>query len=169
MLSLFYVFFKIGIFTFGSGYAMLALAEVEIVRSRQWLTAEQFAEAVALAEVTPGPIMVNLATFVGTKLNGFLGAIMATLGLVVPPLIIFYTITRFYMNIRDNAVVEKLLQGLRPAIIGLILAVVLRMGHSVITEYRSLALTLGVLLFVLLGVHPILVVIGASLLGLLIF
>ncbi len=169
LLRLFIVFMRIGVFTFGSGYAMLALAEKEVVELNKWLTAEQFADAVALSEVTPGPIMVNLATFVGVKQHGILGAIMATLGLIVPPIIAIILITKFYIDYRDHELVQKAFKGLRPAIIGLIFTVVIKLSRANIVDYRSIFVALLVTVVVFSGLHPILAVVGGGLLGLLIW
>ncbi len=83
LLQLALTFAKVGLFTFGSGYAMLALMERELVQRHMWLTTEQFADVVSVAEITPGPITVNMATFVGYRIAGYLGAVVATMGLIV--------------------------------------------------------------------------------------
>ncbi len=165
--QLFYVFMKIGVFTFGSGYAMLALAEKELVQVRGWLTPDQFSDAVALSEVTPGPIMVNLATFVGIRQQGIPGAIMATLGLITPPIIAIILITKFYLGYRDHEMVRKAFEGLRPAVVGLIIVVVIRLWGASVTDYRGLLVAAGVVGAVLAGLHPILAVVGGGLAGLL--
>lgn len=166
--QLFYVFMKIGIFTFGSGYAMLALAERELVRGHDWLTAREFSDAVALSEITPGPIMVNLATFVGMKQQGVLGAVMATFGLITPPIIAIALISRFYMHYREHVVVKKIFMGLRPAMVGLLITVVLRLWNSAVVDFRGILLAVGVAGTVMAGLHPILAVIGGGIVGLLI-
>ncbi len=167
--ALFLVFMKIGVFTLGSGYAMLALAEKELVASRGWLTAEQFADAVALSEVTPGPIMVNLATFVGVKQQGVPGALMATLGLIIPPIILIILVTRFYISYRDNYLVEKVFRGLRPAVIGLIVTVVVKLGRTGLVDLRSALVALLVVAMIFAGLHPILAMVGGGILGLLLW
>jgi len=169
LIELFFVFMKIGVFTFGSGYAMLALAEKEVVELNQWLTAEQFADAVVLSEVTPGPIMINLATFVGVKQYGVTGAIMASLGLIIPPIIALTLITLFYMEYKDSEVVRRLFSGLRPAVIGLIITVVYKLGATTAFDIRSFLIAGLVIAAVFLGVHPILAVVASGLLGLLLW
>ena len=169
MLTLFLVFMKIGVFTFGSGYAMLALAEKELVQLREWLTAEQFSDAVALSEITPGPIMVNLATFVGVKQQGVPGAFMAVLGLIIPPIIAIILITRLYINYKDNYFVQKAFMGLRPAVIGLIITVVIKLSRTGLVDLRSVLVMGGVVISILSGVHPILAIVGGGILGLLLF
>ncbi|MCK8825767.1 chromate transporter [Fuchsiella alkaliacetigena] len=169
LIQLFFTFMKIGVFTFGSGYAMLALAEVEVVNNHHWLTAEQFADAVALAEVTPGPIMVNMATFVGTKVSGVPGALMATLGLIIPPIIALIIIAKLYIDFKDSSVLDKVFAGLRPAVIGLIITVVLKLGRTTFLEMKSVLITVVTVVGIFLGIHPILMVVTSGILGLLIF
>lgn len=165
LFRLFIVFMKIGVFTFGSGYAMLALAEKEVVELNKWLTPEQFSNAMALSEVTPGPIMVNLATFVGVKIQGIPGAVIATLGLILPPMIFLIVITKFYIVYKDNEWVQKAFKGLRPAVIGLIITIVIKLSGTTLVDYKSVLITLVVVVGVFSGLHPIFAIVGASLLG----
>lgn len=169
LFQLFFVFMKIGVFTFGSGYAMLALAEKELVQTRDWLTAEQFADAVALSEITPGPIMINLATFVGVKQQGVAGAVMASLGLILPPMVVIILLTRFYIGYRDNEAVQRIFKGLRPAIVGLVITVVVKLWGTTMIDLKSVLVALLVVAVVLTGLHPILAVLGGGILGLLLW
>ena len=91
--ELFITFAKIGLFTFGGGYAMIAIIENECVEKRKWLTDAEMSTMTAIAESTPGPIAINLATYVGYKKKGFLGSMLATLGVVIPSLVIIFTIS----------------------------------------------------------------------------
>ena len=120
-LKLFWTFFKIGLFTFGGGYAMIPLIQEEVTKNG-WLTAEEVIDIVGIAESTPGPIAVNLATFVGTSQMGFLGALVATLGVILPSFIIILLIAIIFKKIMDNKYVKSILKGINPVIIGLILA-----------------------------------------------
>ncbi|MCK8827238.1 chromate transporter [Natroniella acetigena] len=167
--ELFITFMKIGVFTFGSGYAMLALAEVEVVEVNSWLSIEEFTDAVALAEVTPGPIMVNLATFVGTKIGGVAGAIIATLGLIIPPMTALIIVTKLYLDFKDNQLIDKIFKGLRPAVIGLIITVIINLGRSTFVDVKSVVITVSVVISISLGLHPILAVVGGGVAGLMIF
>lgn len=169
LIELFFTFMKIGVFTFGSGYAMLALAEKEVVEAHQWLNGEEFADAVALSEMTPGPIMINLATFVGTKLKGVFGAIVASLGLIIPPIIALIIITRLYIDYKNSKIVSKIFKGLRPAIIGLIFTVVVKLGKSTFLDIKSVLLSIATIISILIGLHPILAVVGAGALGMLFY
>ncbi len=121
LIKLFFAFFKIGLFTFGGGYAMIPLIQEEVTKNG-WLTAEEVIDIVGIAESTPGPIAVNLATFVGTSQMGFLGALVATLGVILPSFIIILLIAIIFKKIMDNKYVKSILKGINPVIIGLILA-----------------------------------------------
>jgi len=169
LLKLFLTFMKIGVFTFGSGYAMLALAQKEIVEINHWLTPRQFADAVSLSEITPGPIMVNLATFVGTELRGIPGAVAATLGLIIPPMAALIIVTQLYIDLRDNTIVQKFFKGIRPAVIGLIATVIIKLGKTALVDYKSVLIALLVIAGVFIGIHPIITVVAAAILGLVVF
>lgn len=121
LIKLFFAFFKIGLFTFGGGYAMIPLIQEEVSKSG-WLTAEEVINIVGIAESTPGPIAVNLATFVGTSQMGFLGALTATIGVILPSFIIILLIAIIFKKLTDNKYVKSILKGINPVIIGLILA-----------------------------------------------
>ncbi len=170
MLILFWTFLKIGLFTFGSGYAMLALAETEVVRRHGWLNSEQFSDAVALSEITPGPIMVNMATFVGSRVGGISGAVTATLGLVIPPFIIILFITRLYGSLKGQPLADAFFRGLRPGILALIAIVLLRIGKASVPDIPSALVAAAVIGAVyILNLHPILAAVGAGLAGLVFF
>ena len=118
-LELFWVFFLIGAFTFGGGYAMIAMIQQQVV-SRGWMTTEQVIDFVAIAESTPGPIAVNMATFVGTQMGGFWGAVCATLGVVLPSFVVILIVARCYRAFRQSKWVQGIMSGLKPAVVGLI-------------------------------------------------
>ena len=120
LIKLFFAFFKIGLFTFGGGYAMIPLIQEEVTKNG-WLTAEEVIDIVGIAESTPGPIAVNLATFVGTSQMGFLGALIATVGVILLSFIIILLIAIIFKKIMDNKYVKSILKGINPVIIGLIL------------------------------------------------
>ena len=119
LLELFWVFFLIGAFTFGGGYAMVAMVQQQVV-SRGWLEAEQVIDFIAIAESTPGPIAVNMATFVGAEMGGVLGAVCATLGVVLPSFMVILLIARCYQAFRKSKWVQGIMSGLKPAVVGLI-------------------------------------------------
>ncbi len=127
LLTLFLTMLKIGLFTFGGGYAMIALLENEFVTKRGWLEQEEFLDVAAIAESTPGPIAINSATYIGYKRGGLMGALVATLGITLPSFCIIYAISLFFDAFLSLAVVAYAFQGIRVAVIYLILSAGLRM------------------------------------------
>ena len=119
-LELFWSFFQIGLFSIGGGYAAMPLIQEQVVDLHPWLTMTQFADIISIAEMTPGPIAVNSATFVGIQVAGLLGAIIATLGCVFPSCVIVMTLAYIYYHFRSLNIVQGVLAGLRPAVIAMI-------------------------------------------------
>lgn len=185
-LELFLTFFKIGAFTFGGGYAMLPLIQEEALNNG-WLTMGEIIDFIAVSESTPGPFAINMATFVGTQMGkqvlgvggGILGAICATLGVVMPSFIVILFVAKFYEKFKQNKIVAGCLGGLKPAAIGLISAAVISIGKtvffpdsvalSVITSYSFIfsALLFAVMLFLALKkkMNPILIIVISAVAG----
>lgn len=137
--DLFWTFLKIGAFTFGGGYAMVALLEREFVEDKQWLSREEFLDMVAIAESTPGPLAINMATFIGSSQGGFPGALIATLGVVLPSFFIILLIAAVLKNLMKYAGVEAFLSGVRPCVVAMILATALNMMLSTLGGIKTLA------------------------------
>ena len=153
-LSLFLTMLKIGLFTFGGGYGMISLIR-EKVLMYGWLTEEDLLNMIAVAESTPGPIAVNMATFVGSAQGGFLGALFATLGVVLPSFIIILIIAALIRNLLKYAGVKAFLGGIRPCVVGLILATAITMFMSTAIGFSSIddALAIdfkGIMIFAIL-------------------
>lgn len=125
--DLFLTFFKIGLFTFGGGYAMISLIDDECVVKKNWITADELMEVTIVAESTPGPIAINCATFVGYRQAGVLGAIISTIGVVLPSFIIIYAISLFFDNILENKIVANAFKGIKVAVSLLVFTAALRM------------------------------------------
>ncbi len=125
IIELIYVFFKIGLFGFGGGYAMLSLIQFEVVDHFKWLTVQEFSDIIAISQMTPGPISINTATYVGYSVLGLVGAITATLSLCLPSIILLFFVIRYLMQNKENHYVKSILQALRPVLAGLILAAAL--------------------------------------------
>ena len=119
-LLLFYTFFKIGLFGFGGGYAMLSMIQGEVVTKYQWLTTSQFTDIVAISQMTPGPIAVNSATFVGIRIAGVGGAVIATLGCILPSCLIVSLLAFVYYRYKQLSALQSVLASLRPAVAALI-------------------------------------------------
>lgn len=132
--KMFIIFFKIGAFTFGGGYAMIPIIQNEIVDKQKWIDEDEFLDALSLTQASPGPVAVNTSIYVGYKLRKIPGAIVCTLGTVLPSFIIISIIARFFSVFRDNAIMEKVFMGVRPAVVALILSAVYRLFKSNMKE-----------------------------------
>ena len=122
--ALFRSFFKIGLFTFGGGYAMIPLIEAEIINRRGWLARDEFMELLTLAQSSPGPIAINTSVFIGYKTRGVAGAAAAVCGAVLPSFICILVIAIFFAQVRHNVVVDAAFKGMRPAVVALIVVAV---------------------------------------------
>lgn len=120
ILSLFWVFFKIGAFTFGGGYAMIPLIQKEVVESRPWITDDDILEIFAIAESTPGPIAINSATFVGYRVAGFFGSMFATIGVVLPSFVIILVISFLLQGFENYRAVKYAFWGIRAGVMALL-------------------------------------------------
>ena len=127
LLQMFWIFFKIGLFTFGGGYAMISIFEEEFCSKRKYISQSEFIEMVALAESSPGPIAINSATYIGYKQAGVLGSIFATLGVILPSFIIIYVISIFFEQFMQFTVVQKAFNGIQCGVGVLILNASIKM------------------------------------------
>ena len=119
-LQLFLSFLQVGMFSFGGGYAALPLIQGQVVKAHSWLSMSEFTDLITISQMTPGPIAVNSATFVGLRVAGYAGAVVATLGCILPSCIIVTIIVRLYMKYRKQDVLQELLGGIRPAVVAMI-------------------------------------------------
>jgi chromate transporter len=165
--QLFFTFLKIGVFTIGSGYSMLVLAERYLVEHYQWITMEEFSDIVAIAEVTPGPIIINLATFVGTKIAGVRGALCATSGLIVVPLLCIMIIAFHYEKLKDLPVVQNIFKVIRPIAIGFIAVALIRLSRQSITDLKTAVIAVAaVVVTAVFKINPIYTIAAGILLAL---
>jgi chromate transporter len=166
---LFIVFLKVGLFTIGSGYSMLVLAQRYVVDTYHWLTLQEFTDLVSISEITPGPIMINLATFVGTKVAGLKGAISATVGLIILPFLALYIIALNYSRIINHPFGANLLKIIRPMAIGFITVAILNLFKTSVTNLATgiIAIAVIVLAYVF-KINPIFIILGGIALALLI-
>lgn len=132
LLQLFWTFFKIGLFTIGGGYSMISMIEREVIDNLGWLTQERLLDFIGVAESTPGPIALNLATFVGSSQAGVLGAICATAGVVMPSLVIILLIAIALQKYMQSAAVQGFFYGVRPVVVGLVLASVATLALAIV-------------------------------------
>ena len=176
-LDLFWTFFKIGLFTFGGGYAMLPLIQAEVA-AHGWLSTESLLNFVAVSESTPGPFAVNIATYIGSQMGGVAGGACATLGVALPSFIIILIVARCYDRFRTSRIVAGIMTGLKPAVIGLIGSAILTMGSAVLfpggfstAVFSALSFWITVGIFLLMAVlafkkvHPILLICLSAALG----
>ncbi len=177
--ALFITFFKIGLFGFGGGYAMLPLIQYEVVEHHQWVTIGDFTDIIAISQTTPGAIAFNSATFIGytsvTNLGyapgyGILGSAICTLSISLPSLILMTLVTAFFLRLKDNVWMQASLSVLKPAIIGLIAAAALLLmtPHNFI-DYRSWVIFGSVLVASILKADPILLIALAGVTGLFLY
>ncbi|PPK43903.1 chromate transporter [Clostridium algidicarnis] len=170
-LKLFITFFKIGLFSFGGGYAMLPLIKQEVVINNAWLTLSEFTDIIAISQVTPGPIAINSATYIGyTATNSPFGSLLATLGVSLPSFIIMMIISIFFVKFKDNKYVDYAFKGIRPTVIGLIAAAALLLvNKSIFIDFKSIILFLGVFIASLKKVDPILLIAIVAIIGIIIY
>jgi chromate transporter len=167
--QLFWTYFKIGLFGFGGGYAMLSLIQHEVVEKHQWLTASEFTDIIAVSQMTPGPIGINSATYIGyTVTDSVWGSVVATLAVCLPSFILIWLIARTYRKFRSNPYVNNAFKGLRSATVGLIAAAaLLLMNKENFVDYKSFII-FGVAFFLVMfiKIHPIALIMLAGITGL---
>ncbi len=163
LLKIFLTFFKIGAFTFGGGYAMIPIIQDEIVIKRGWMDEREFLDAIALAQGAPGAVAINTSIYVGYRIKGVPGAILATLGTVLPSFFIILIVAKFFFKYRDNPIIDKVFLGIRPAIVALILSAVYKLTETAKLGYIAMIVSfVSALLIVFLGINPIyLIIVGA--------
>ena len=168
LLEIFAVFFKIGLFTIGGGYAMLPIIQKEVVETKGWMDDEEFLDALSLTNSLPGPLAINAATFVGYRVCKVKGALAAVLGAASPSVIIILAVAMVFSHLTEYPVVQHIFNGIRPAVVALILYAVIKLAKSAkIKEYFNWLIALAALgAIAVLGLHPIVVVIAAALYGL---
>ncbi|MDL2228058.1 chromate transporter [Bacteroidales bacterium OttesenSCG-928-K03] len=171
-LQLFWTYFKIGLLGFGGGYAMLSFIQTEVVEKHQWISMEEFTDIVAISQMTPGPIGINSATYIGYTVTGNVwGSIIATLAICIPSLIIVITISYYYNKFKKNKVFNAALSGLRPATVGLIAAAVLLLiTPQNFIDYKSwIIFGISFLLVYFAKLHPIVLILIAGGVGYLLY
>ncbi len=166
LLQIFWSFFKIGIFTFGGGFAMIPLIEREVIERRRWIAREDFVDMLVLAQSAPGPIALNTAVFAGFKVRGFAGAAAAVLGVVVPSFSVILLVAIFFANIRHNAVVDAAFKGMRPAVVALIVAPLMGIVRGMAWWAMAVVAVVGFVVWHF-GVSPVLLLVAGAVAGVL--
>lgn len=174
-LQLFWAYLKIGFLGFGGGYAMLSLIQYEVISNNQWLTESQFADIVAISQITPGPIAINSATYVGYEIGGIFGSMVATFAVCLPALTLMLLLTKFVLKVKDNRYGVSIIAFLKPVVVGMILSAALiliinRNGESEnFIDLWSWAFFLGSLALSYKKVNPILIIVLSALAGTLVY
>ena len=166
LFQLFYIFFKIGAFTIGGGYAMIPLIEAEIVTKKGWVAKEDFLDLLAIAQSAPGVFAVNIAIFIGYRLRGVRGCIVTALGAILPSFLIILCIALFFLRFKENPTVEAIFRGIRPAVVALIAAPTFNLAKAAkINRYTIWIPIISALLIWLLGFSPIWIILLAGIGG----
>lgn len=176
-LDLFLAFLKIGLFTFGGGYAMLPMIQEEVT-AHGWLNQSDLIDFIAVSESTPGPFAVNIATFVGARTGGIFGSICATLGVVLPSFVIILIVAKCYAKFKSSRLVVGAMNGLKPAVVGLIAAALLSLSQTVFFPaglsvsffgtaqfYISLGIFATAVVLAFKKLHPILIILLSAVIG----
>lgn len=164
--TLYITFFKIGILTFGGGYAMLPMIEREVVIKHKWATMEEVMDYFAISQCTPGVIAVNTATFIGHKTKGILGGIIATFGVVTPSVIIISLIAGLLQTIYENPYVKAAFQGIGVAVCAILVQAVLKIGKSgIVDKFTAIGAFVSFLTAMLFDVSAIIIIVAAGIAG----
>ena len=175
LLQLVWSYLKIGFFGFGGGYAMLSLIHSEVVVRNEWLTNGEFSDIIAISQMTPGPIALNSATYIGYEVAGVLGSVVATVAVCVPALTLMMLLTRFFLKLHNNRYVQSVVVSMRPVVVGMIMSAALLLifphsddGRSFIDGWSWLIFALA-----LLGsakkINPILLIVLSGIAGIIIY
>ncbi|HEY5575228.1 MAG TPA: chromate transporter [Clostridiaceae bacterium] len=166
LFAMFLSFLKIGAFTFGGGYAMVPLMQAEVVDNRKWITEDEFLDILVISQTFPGAIAVNTSIFIGYKISGVRGAVLALFGTILPSFFIILLIVSFFMQFRDNHYVSLVFKGIGAAVPAMILAAVISLTKSMKKNYLNLTIILlSVASISLLNVHPVIVILVSGLYG----
>ena len=171
-LQLFLVFFKIGLFSFGGGYTVLSLIQKDVVERFQWITTGEFTEIVALSQVTPGPIAINSATYIGYKVTGTVfGSMFTTFGVVLPSFLVLALIIMFLHRFKNSLVIDRAFKALRPAVLGLILAAGLSLlkPENFIDWKSFIIFGLSIVLSLMYNIGVIPLIVGSGIIGIILY
>jgi len=158
---LFKVFWKIGTFTFGGGYAMISLIQREIVDKNKWISEKDLTDIITISETTPGPISINVATYVGYKIAGNIGALCATLGTIFSPFFIILILSTILSSLQENIILKNAFWGIRVGVISLIVSVLIKMYKKCSKKiYTYIAISISLILLLLFKVNSIYIIIS---------
>lgn len=168
LLNMLFTFFKIGLFSFGGGYAILAMIQQEVVFKNAWLTEAEFVQVVAISQMTPGPIAINAATFIGYQKAGIIGSLLCTLGVILPSLIIMLAITVSYLKLKKLPWFQQIFKRMRLLSVGLIAAALLMILGNAVKDWYSVGIfVVSFLLTWRFKLNPFTMLIAAAIFGML--
>lgn len=165
LFQLFASFFKVGAFTFGGGYAMLPVIQREVVDNRGWVTEDEFIEVLGVSQSGPGAVAVNTAIYLGYRIKGIKGSIAATLGAVLPSFLIILSLATILRFVIDHPISEGFFAGVRPAVVGLLISVTIKLFKKVKGTHGWILFFLSALLLVVFGIHPAIIIVLSALYG----
>lgn len=165
LFQLFWSFFKIGLFTFGGGYAMIPLIQREVIDRKGWIAEGDFLDLLTVAQSAPGPISLNTSVFVGYKMRGYAGALAAIFGVVLPSFAIILLVAMFFADVRQNAVVDAAFKAMRPAVVALIIAPIAGLTRGMGWWLIAIAAVVALVVWGT-GVSPIYILIAGAAAGL---
>lgn len=166
ILLMFWAFFKIGAFTLGGGFAMIPLMKVEMVDKQKWIGEEEFLDVIAITQSVPGAVAINASMSIGYRVAGLLGAVIATLGTILPSFIIILCIALFYSGMKSNKIVKKVFKGIYPTIVVLILSAALNLKKAAVKDVKSMFIVVvSIIALLVFKIHPIIVIIVSGILG----
>ncbi|MGG7096737.1 chromate transporter [Clostridium sardiniense] len=166
LIQLFFTFLKIGTFSFGGGYAMIPFSQREIIENHQWINNNVFMDIIGISQMTPGPVAINSATFVGYKVSGVFGSIAATLGVVTMSFILVSIASKAMEKFKESKVLKGALLGMRPVLIALIIQAFFDLAKDAYIDIKSVIITLIIgALLLSKKVHPIIAIIISGILG----
>ncbi|MGL5086200.1 MAG: chromate transporter [Clostridium sp.] len=165
-IEMFISFFKIGAFTFGGGYAMIPLIEEEVVNNKKWIEKEEFMDILVVSQSLPGALSINCSVFLGYKIGGFIGAIMALLAVILPSFSIIICIAAFFMQFRENYYVNAAFKGITAAVPMLVLIGAISLGKGLKKNTRTVVtIIVALIALVIFDIHPVFVIISSAVYG----
>ncbi|MBP1890020.1 chromate transporter [Clostridium moniliforme] len=166
VLKMFIAFFKIGAFTFGGGYAMIPIIEEEVVNKQKWVSKEEFMDMLVVSQSFPGAMSINCSIFIGYKIAGVLGGVIALLGVALPSFLIILIVATFFMKFRENYYVNLVFKGISAAVPVLVLTGVISLAKGIDKNIRNgITIVLALIALVIFKINPIIVIIVAAIYG----
>lgn len=170
IIEIFYVFLKIGAFSFGGGYVMIPLIQREVVEMRHWISNDFFINIIAISQSTPGPIAVNTATFAGYKVSGFYGAIAGTIGVTLVSFCLVVILSKSVDKMKNNKSLNRFFYGLRPAVVAMIIGVAIKLSKTAIIDVYSILILIGVIIGIQkFRVHPLICIGLSGIIGIIVY